>query len=147
MRFKEATREQLEAMAEIYMETFNAPPWDDAWTKETAEKRLLQMISHQGAFGICCYQEEEMCGMMVGEILPYYNGMRYELKEFCTRNSMRGKGIGTCMFQELEKRLEEKQVGYLYLTTARGPLTEGFYEKMGMKRDTLLIVMNKDIPG
>ncbi|MCA5964178.1 hypothetical protein LC724_32955 [Blautia sp. RD014234] len=43
LTYKEIEKEDLASLAAMYVETFNAPPWNDAWTPETAGTRLRQM--------------------------------------------------------------------------------------------------------
>ena len=39
LTYKEIEKEDLASLAAMYVETFNAPPWNDAWTPETAGTR------------------------------------------------------------------------------------------------------------
>lgn len=40
MNYREIHIEDIKELVEIYIEAFNAPPWNDKWTIETASKRL-----------------------------------------------------------------------------------------------------------
>ena len=69
----------------MYVETFNAPPWNDAWTEETAGKRLGQMAAAETFYGICAFEEEVLCGMVLGFSEQFYDGVLFEIKEFCVK--------------------------------------------------------------
>ena len=53
--YKEIEKDDLAALAAMYVETFNAPPWNDAWSQETAEIRLRQMAEAKTFYGICAF--------------------------------------------------------------------------------------------
>ncbi len=36
LTYKEIEKEDLASLVAMYVETFNAPPWNDAWTPEAA---------------------------------------------------------------------------------------------------------------
>ena len=58
LTYKEIEKEDLASLAAMYVETFNAPPWNDAWTPETAGTRLRQMAEAETFYGICAYEED-----------------------------------------------------------------------------------------
>ena len=64
--YKEIEKDDLAALAAMYVETFNAPPWNDAWSQETAEIRLRQMAEAKTFYGICAFEGEMLCGMIFG---------------------------------------------------------------------------------
>ena len=69
MDYREIVIGDVADLAKIYAETFNSDPWYDKWTHETAEKRLSQMISNGGFFGILSYNEEGITGMITAPTL------------------------------------------------------------------------------
>lgn len=58
MKFNEITLLDINELANMYIETFNSPTWNDEWTIENASKRLHQMIHCEDFYGIKAYQEE-----------------------------------------------------------------------------------------
>ena len=69
----------------------------------------------------------------------------YNLHEYWVKNEMRGKGIGSKLFTEMEKRLLERGVKNIILITAKGDVTEHFYHKQGMGTDPDMVFMSKRI--
>lgn len=145
MKYEEITLLSIEKMAEMYVETFNAEPWNDEWTVETASKRLHQMINCQDSYGILAYQDETLCGMILGSEEQFYNGSIFSIKEFCVRNDMRNRGIGTRILTEFEKRLKDKGVSEMFLFTSRGDETEGFYQRRGLQSYYSMVMMGKQL--
>ncbi len=145
MYFKEIDIADIAPLAELFAEAFNSPPWNDRWTAETAAERLRLMMEGEAAYGIEAFRDGELCGMALGCVERYYDGIVYNLREFCVKNSKRGEGLGTKMFSELEKRLREKGINNITLCTLRGQATEDFYSRQGMKSISKIITMEKKL--
>lgn len=143
--FKEMRICDLTDLASLYMETFNASPWYDQWTKETAEKRLHQMIHTEGFYGLCAYEGDCLCGAILGCMEQFYNGVMFNVREFWVKNGMRGNGIGTAIFKEFESRLRSKGVNEIILFTAKGEDTEHFYMKQNMQANNHMVFMGKKL--
>ena len=45
MEFYEMKESMVLELANMFMNAFNAPPWNDKWTEETAGRRIRQMIT------------------------------------------------------------------------------------------------------
>ena len=145
LNYKEIELNDLSEMAALYVETFNAAPWNDQWTMETARKRLHQMISTEDSYGLCAYADGLLCGAILGGMEQFYNGVMFDVKEFWVKNSMRGQGLGTEIFSELEHRLKQKGVNEIILFTSRGDATEHFYHKQNMKSNHDMVFMTKKL--
>ncbi|NLK95761.1 MAG: GNAT family N-acetyltransferase [Clostridiales bacterium] len=145
MKFKEIIIDDVEVLAEMFVDTFNSSPWNDKWTIKTASKRLHQMINCEGFKGIMAYEEEVVLGMILGSEEQYYNGIVFVVKEFCINNKMRNKGFGTILFKEFEERIKSIGVTEIVLNTLKDNSTEGFYKKMGLKVYDDMMVMGKNI--
>ena len=100
--------------------------------------------------GTCCrpwlaYDEQGLCGMILGDAEPFYNGTQFQIREFCVDNSRRGQGLGTNIYQELERRLQQRGIGEIILYTLRHPAAEGFYNKMGLQANEEMVFMQKKL--
>lgn len=145
LQYEEITESHLDELSRLYVDTFNAAPWNDEWTFETARKRLYMMLHTEVSFGVCVYHEGQICGAVLGAMEQFYDGPMFEVKEFWVKNDMRGKGIGTKLFAEMERRLLERGVKNIILVTAKGDATEHFYHKQGMATDPDMVFMSKRI--
>ncbi len=145
MIYKEFNINYLDEVSKLYVKSFNSPPWNDKWTEETAKKRLNQMLNCEGAYGLVCYLENEIVAMILGNHEYYYDGIHFNIKEFCVDNTKKGKGIGKKVLNEFTIRLKDKGISNIYLWTAKGDMTEGFYKKNGYDVMENLIVMGKEI--
>ncbi|WP_411168513.1 GNAT family N-acetyltransferase [Clostridium sp. MB05] len=145
MEFKEITIEDIKILSSMYVETFNSPPWNDEWTIETASKRLYQMINCEGFYGLIAYKEEMVVGMILGSEEQFFNGLMFNIKEFCIKNEMRNNGIGTILLKEFENRLKNRGVTEIILFTSREDGTEGFYNNRGLKSYNGMVMMGKKL--
>ena len=135
----------LPQLCSLYIEAFNAPPWNDGWTTETIQKRLTQMMHCEGFYGLACFEEGVLCGMLLGNHEQFYDGMHFNIKEFCVRHSLRGSGIGTSLLAEFERRLLEHGIDVVYLCTSRTDETEAFYQKRGFTSWNGMVMMGKSL--
>ena len=74
MQFKQIELSDLNVLVKMYIETFNAGPWNDEWTVETASRRLTQMIKCPDSYGLLAYVDNVPAGMILGAEEQYYNG-------------------------------------------------------------------------
>jgi len=143
--YKELTNEHIKEIAEIYVDAFNSEPWNDEWTIDSAFKRISQMINCEGFDGLVAYEDEKLIGMILGNHEYYYNGMHFNIKEFCVDLKLKGKGIGSKLFEEFLKRLKSRGIDEVILLTSKTEGTEGFYNKHGFKSFEGMVMMGKKI--
>ena len=145
MEYRELNLSKLDEVIPMFIETFNEEPWNDKWTEEITKKRLTQMINCQGAYGLVAYLNNEVVGMILGNHEYYYTGIQFVIKEFCVNNKLKGKGIGTKLLNEFEKRLKDKGIKEIVLTTLRNEKTEGYYKNRGYSETQESIIMEKKL--
>lgn len=143
--YKDMQLSDLDYLIDMYIESFNSEPWNDKWTKETAYKRLHAMINVEDFYGLCAYKDKEICGMIIGCREQYYDGIIFNLREFCVKNSLRGYGIGQKIMNQLEMRLKSQNVTEIVLYTTRNHMTEGFYKNCNFKTYDNMTVMGKKL--
>ncbi|WNY23618.1 Acetyltransferase YpeA [Methanimicrococcus hongohii] len=145
MKFSEFTFNRIPEVSDIFIEAFNAPPWNDNWTKETAEKRLKQQLSSPYDYGLICEIDGKIAGMIIGKEEQYCDEIHFTIKEFCTSIDFRGQGIGRKIIQELESRLKERGVHKIFLATIQSEGTVGVYQKMDFEISSDTVTMEKKI--
>lgn len=138
------TSDHLDAAARLYLSVFNAPPWNDQWTLETAHRRLADTLNTPEALGLIAL-EGELMGFCIGYSEQWFDGKYFHLKELCVRTDRQRTGIGTHLLHHLEQMLHEMQIARLYLLTMRGSPAEEFYAKRGYSTNTNMILMSHDL--
>ena len=145
IKYETVNIQRVTELAGLYVETFNAEPWNDKWTVATAAKRLAQMINSEDSYGICAYQNGLLCGAILGCMEQYYDGIVFNIKEFWVNNSLRGQGLGTKIFKEFETRLKDKKIKEIILLTTKGECTEHFYQKQQCTVHDSVVCMGKPL--
>lgn len=137
--------DHLEKIAEMYVEAFNAPPWNDKWTSELVIKRLSQMMNCEGFYGMICSENDQINGMILGNHEVFFDGMHFNIKEFCVRLNLRGKGVGSKLLKEFENRLMKRGINEMYLFTSKTDQTEIFYQNRGFRSWNNMVLMGKKL--
>ncbi|MBH1940264.1 GNAT family N-acetyltransferase [Mobilitalea sibirica] len=143
--FFKMENEDLKEYAKLYVGVFNAPPWDDQWTIETAYKRLYDISNTSGFIGYKYVEDGEIKGSIMGNLEQWYEGFHYNLKEMFVATQLQGKGIGSKLLMELEKELKASDVNTVYLFTSKGDLTSHFYSNNGYEEIQSMVMMGKSI--
>ncbi len=142
MDYRQIVLADCAELAKIYAKAFNAEPWLEKWNIKTAQKRISDMVESRGFFGLAAVDNEKIVGMIMGNEKQYYDGVAFTINEFCVKNELRGKGIGTALFKEFEKRLKGKGIRAIELCTI--PEDANFYKKFGMEESDT-IMMGKEL--
>ena len=78
--------------AELFVSVFNAEPWNDSWTKETAQIRIEDMMETNTFIGKALYADNDLKGLIWGQKKQHYNGMHFHIEEFCVKTPEQNKG-------------------------------------------------------
>ncbi|MGN0143601.1 MAG: GNAT family N-acetyltransferase [Clostridium sp.] len=135
----------IKEISELFIDSFNNSSWNDKWTYETASKRLSDIINMPGFIGMEYYHENELAGIILGRSEQYYDGMHFQILEFCISSKFKGKGYGTILLNKYIEKLREENIKRVFLMTLHGDSTEGFYKKNGFETDENMIIMSKKI--
>ncbi len=146
MTFEIMQPTHLPELAQLYVQTYNAPPWNDKWTEELVTQKLSQMMHCEGFFGIISLDPHgAISGMIIGEKEIYFNCIHFFVKDFCVAYDLRGTGIGSELLKELERQLIQMGIYQMYLFTSRMDETEGFYRRRGFESWEYMVMMGKTI--
>ena len=140
---KKIMPDMLDELTELFIDTFNAPPWNDMWSTETARKRLRDIIRMPNFFGAAEYRDDRLAGLIMGHGEQSYDGMHFQILELCVANDMKGHGIGSEMIREFTDYLDRKGVTSIYLLTMRGAASEDFYAGQGFATVRDMCVMSR----
>ncbi len=130
--------------ADLFVSVFNSEPWNDSWTKESAQIRIENMIRTNTFIGKALYFENDLKGIIWGQKEQYYNGMHFQIQEFCVKTTEQNKGYGNALLQALENELSEIGIVNIYLITSKGEKTEGYYGKRGFVASDNMILMTNN---
>ena len=141
MKTRNITETDLPQLATLFARVFNAPPWNEHWTADTAERRLSDIFLTPRFRGIVGLEGENICALAAGHIKCVENGQEFLLQEMCVDPEQQRTGLGGKILSALVQHLRSEGVQNLYLLTdADGP-AESFYQKHGLARSQHVIVM------
>lgn len=127
--------------AGLFVSVFNSEPWNDSWTKETAAIRIENMMKTNTFIGKAIYCQNDLKGLIWGQKEQYYNGIHFQIQEFCVKNTEQNKGYGKALLQALKEELSRTGVTNTYLITSKGEKTEGYYAKRGFITSDYMVLM------
>jgi aminoglycoside 6'-N-acetyltransferase I len=138
--FKE---EHLDECATLLVATFNAEPWNDKYTLDTAKKQLAWHLRVPGCVGLVSVMDG-VVAFAVGYREPTDAGEVFHLSIFCVRPDVQRTGVGSRLLDRLEQRLNESGVNTVYLGTHKGTPAEAFYRRHGYEVSDEEIVMSHE---
>lgn len=140
---KKIVPEMLDELTVLFVDTFNAPPWNDMWSIETARARLRDIMRMPNFCGAVEYRDGNLAGLIMGHGEHSFDGIHFQILEFCVANDMKGQGIGSGMLRDFIDYLERKGVTSIYLLTMRGAASEDFYAAQGFDTVSDMCVMSR----
>ncbi len=135
----------IEKCIDLFIAVFNAEPWNDNWTQESAYHRLHDIFISPHFVGLVYEDNDKLLGAVFGNIEQWYEGMHYNLREIFVSNEAQGKGIGQMLLAKLEGIIKESDVRTVILYTSREDKTSGFYKKNGYIDLDDMVMMGKEI--
>lgn len=140
--YRELLESDYALLGHDYAETFNTSPWDENWTAGRAETRLRQLMDCYGSYGLLALLDGAVAGMIIGAEEQDATGRLFYIKEFYVRNDLRGHGLGSQLFSELEQRMRARGIDILFFFTLADEDTQRFYARLGVtKLDSMVMMM------
>ena len=105
----------LSGAAEVFRETFTAPPWKEKWTVELAAARISELTSSPQSVGYVLVDNDVVKGILVGRVLTYLFGTEYVVDELCIAPDVQHKGGGTELLKYVKNGFaENKDVMFMF---------------------------------
>jgi aminoglycoside 6'-N-acetyltransferase I len=144
-RIETFTIDHLDDCAHLFMIAFNAEPWNDKYTRDTARKQLAWHLEVPGYLGLVSINNDGKVAFAVGYREPTDVGDVFHLSIFCVRPDAQRTGVGSRLLNRLEERLGKSGVNTVYLGTNKGTPAEAFYRKHGYEVSDEEIEMSHDL--
>ncbi len=107
----EALREEhLDECAHLYVSTFNAEPWNQRWTLETAQKKLAWTLGVPGFLGWVLSLGDGIVAFAAGYRQQEDEGEVFYLAILCVGPKAQGTGMGSRLTGHLEGELGKQGV-------------------------------------
>lgn len=139
-RIEAFTGEHLEGCAGVLVSAFNAEPWNERWTLETARKELRWTLDAPGFLGFVVLGEE-VRGFAAGYREQDADSIIFYLRTLCVGPTFQRQGTGGRLMRRLKETLTGMGIRSIYLLTDRGTPAETFYEKNGYRASSKDVLM------
>jgi aminoglycoside 6'-N-acetyltransferase I len=113
----------------LYCAVFNAPPWHDGWTGDTAGKRLADTLATPRSLGLLAWHRGRLAGALLGYREQWHDGGHFYIKELFVDPVVQRRGVGTRLLAHLTHLLTDQGVSRIYLLTEREGAAVAFYER------------------
>jgi len=122
----------LEACADLFIQVFSRPPWNDRWpSTEVAYAYLKEFVDTPGFQGFVAIVDQQIVAFLLGHLKRWWSGSEYYIDEFGVHPDAQGQGIGTMLVDHLKQTLLQAGIYTITLLTARDTPAAAFYEKQG----------------
>ena len=142
----------LESLVALYVECFNAPPWNDGWSREAAHDRIESMLQARHFRGWLDTAGSSAAGgsvaggsaqgMILAQNERWVTGYHCNILEMCVQPTLQRRGIGAALLQQAMAELRAEGVENLYLMTAPNGPAESFYGKQQFRRSRGRVVLS-----
>lgn len=131
MEIRKISKSDLEELAKLMVDVYNAPPWNDKWTVETALESLNDISEFPKFFGNVIVDENKIIGGIIGHIRRYSSESTFYIDEFFISEKHRGTGLAKELYQTSIKELQQRGVSGAFFTTLKNSRAYNFYVKQG----------------
>lgn len=119
------------SFAQLYVDVFNAPPWNDGWSPSAANERLTSFTEFPRFRGLGLVQNGEPAALVLGWGERWASGWVFHIKEMCIATALQRCGVGRKLLTIFERQLVAQDFVNVYLQTAAHAPARQFYEKCG----------------
>ncbi len=145
MHVKDININNVEDIIETFYNIFTKEPWNDNWTPEQLNMYIIELINTPNSLAFGLYENDKLIGISLGRIKHWYEGTEYSIEELGILPDYQNKGYGKFFFQQIEKKLLEKNIRFIILQTDRDVSAYNFYKKIGFVELTNNVMLAKRI--
>lgn len=130
MKIREMEIADIEAVLPLYISYYNEQE-EGCWTKETAGKRIHQVLCMEDSFSLILEEDNVVIGFAMGYFKQYDDIKGYTLDEIIIAHEYQNKGHGSMLLRELEERVKEMGAACVELQAVSDEQHEHYYGKAG----------------
>jgi len=132
VQFRNYQPADLPACAALYMEAFNAPPWNDQWTLERATQYLEEIVDRRGFAGFVGEDgDKRMVCLMLGHRVSWWNENQFRIHEMAVLPEHQHQGVGQALIRHTKRELAALGYNQMHLITDYHARPAEFYRKAG----------------
>lgn len=130
--FLQMSLQDVEKVLPLYIRYYN--DFEDCqWTPETAGRRIRQVLSMEGGYGLLATDSQGTAGFVMGYFKQYDDLVSFILEEIVVEHSRQGQGLGSALLTETERRVKVMGAAGVELSAVNDSMHHHFYEIAGYK--------------
>jgi aminoglycoside 6'-N-acetyltransferase I len=137
--------EDIVEIADVFKTTFNSPPWNDSWSKESAVNRINLQISNINSLGFKATHNNIPIGFVLGNYTGFPEGTGFFIDDLCINPDYQNMGIGKALLEAVENDLKNRNINIIITTTAKGMKSFDFYINNGFNENSATVGLFKII--
>jgi aminoglycoside 6'-N-acetyltransferase I len=145
LKIRELLPGDIDTCVNMLIETYNPPPWNDHWTRETGKKYLAEFISSNDFIGYAAIESDEIIGAIFAHRKTWWTKDEIYIDELFIRPDRQQHGCGKKLMEQVEKLSKESGCGGVTLLTNKDRPAKVFYEKIGYSTAEHVIFMYKEV--
>ena len=131
---KEFAINDFQKCCEVFMQTFNSPPWNDQFTIETAGIYLQELVDNKRFVGYTLWVDELLIGAAFCHMRYNWRGDEFCLDIIYISPDYQGKGYGSVILDAVEKSAKENNCMNITLSTSANAPACKLYKKFGFDK-------------
>mgnify|MGYP001566809498 FL=1 len=139
IQIKKANKKDYKEIAEIYMEEFSKPPYNESWTKKKAVEKINIFSKYCDVWKII--YNKKIIGFISVNPHWFFPGKYAFGEDIAIKKEFQRKGIGTFVFNEIFKIYKQKGFEYFMGVANTKSKAIKLYKKLKIlsSRDNLFI--------
>jgi len=135
------------ACADTLINAFKQEPWNEEWTFENAQTRIVELMSSKMSRGYVVHDGNGIAAMCIGRIMTYTDFKELFIDEFSVHPLHQKKGIGGMLLNFAKEELRKEDVYGMVLNTVKDYPSVKFYKKNGFKILESIVMMAASFKG
>lgn len=140
--YREMTISDALSVLPLYIDYYNTCE-ESKWTEETAGRHIRQVLGMDGGYGLLMEDGNNPIGFVMGYFKQYDDLVSFILEEIVIGLPSQGRGLGTALLRETERRVRELGAAGIELSAVNDGMHAHFYGKEGYKNTRNFVQMVK----
>ncbi len=143
MRIKKATKKDIVKIAELMMEEFSKPPFNE----NVSLKKVLKSLNFYFKIGniYAVINKKDIIGVSVFKIEQYWEGPVIIIEDLAVKEKFKKQGAGKMLMNQIEDYAKKNKIKLICFKTHKKSPSLKFYKKTGYKPRKDIIYFEKKI--
>jgi aminoglycoside 6'-N-acetyltransferase I len=142
---KPLSSEHFNNCVDLFIESYNVPPWNNKWTHISATNYLTELLNLPKALVYGLFELDTLLGAIFANERTWWTKNEVYISEFFIYPAKQRLGYGHKLLSEVESHCLSIGINSITLLTDRNIFSKDFYMKNGYKTLENIIFMHKKL--